>query len=68
MRARIAAAIERATALHWLGDEALGSGHFNADPTVTSLSRYRARTAEGFHYFTLRQSGDGRIVGVVVED
>ncbi len=60
--------MQTATAFEWLGDESLGPRHFNADPTVTTLSRYRARTADGFRYFTLRQSRDGHVLGVIVED
>ena len=68
VRARIAAALESSNSLEWLGDETLGPRHFNADPTVTTLSRYRVRTAPGFRYFTIRQAADGRVIGVIVED
>ena len=68
VRARIAAALETATAFDWLGDERLGTGHFNADPAVIAVARYRARTAAGFRYVTIRLSEDGRFVGVIIED
>ena len=68
VRARIAAALESTSSLEWLGDETLGPRHFNADPTVTTLSRYRVGAAPGFRYFTIRQAADGRVIGVIVED
>jgi CubicO group peptidase (beta-lactamase class C family) len=68
VRERIAAALQTATTFEWLGDESLGSGHFNADPSVTTLSRYRAGTTVGYRYFTIRQSREGSFIGVIVED
>lgn len=68
VRDRIARAITTATTLDWLGDEQIGAGYFMADPSVASLSRYRARTADGVRYFTIRESRNGHIVGVLIEE
>ena len=68
VRERIAAAVKTATAFEWMGDETFGSYHFNADPRVTNVSWYRARTPEGFRYLTVRQTREGSIVGVIIED
>lgn len=68
VRARIAAAVQTATTFAWLGDETLGPRHFNAHPTATTLSRYRARTAHGVRYFTIRRSKESRFIGVIVEE
>lgn len=68
VRERIAAALGEATGLDWLGDEALGVGHFNNEPAVVSVSRYRARSPTGVRYFTIRLAGDGRVLGIIVED
>jgi hypothetical protein len=68
VRERIAAAVKTATAFEWMGDETFGAYHFNADPRVTNVSWYRARTPEGFRYFTVRQTRERSIVGVIIED
>ena len=68
VRERIATAIQTATSLEWLGDERLGPGYFNADPSVTDVSRYRVSTPAGFRYFTLRQTRDGRVAGIIIEE
>ena len=76
VRARIAAALDGAT-LEYLGSETLGSGHFNLDPSVASLVRYRTRrdaTGGGAdpggtpRYLTLRLTSAGTIAGIQVED
>ena len=67
IRERIAAALRGATALEWLGEESLGPRHFNADPRMTRVSWFRARTADGIVYFTVRLADDGTVGGVLVE-
>ena len=68
VRERIATAVRTATTFEWLGDERIGSGHFMPDSTVASVSRYRADTPAGFRYFTIRQSREGRVVAIIVEE
>ena len=67
IRERIAAALRGATAFEWLGEESLGARHFKADPKMTRVSWFRARTADGIFYFTVRLADDGTILGVVVD-
>ncbi len=66
-RQRIAAVATPQTPLEYLGDERLTDRHFNLDPNVHTVRRYRSRTNGGFRYLTIRLSDDGTIRGVTVE-
>jgi CubicO group peptidase (beta-lactamase class C family) len=68
VRERIRTAVHTATAFEFLGEEAVGEAHFNLDPALARITRYRARTPGGMKYFTLRLSAEGRLLGVIVED
>jgi D-alanyl-D-alanine carboxypeptidase len=73
VRARIGAlAGPKAGKFEWLGDEAVGTYHFNLDPELVRLRRYRVRIAgasgEQLRFLTVRLSGNGTILGALVED
>jgi CubicO group peptidase (beta-lactamase class C family) len=68
VRDRVAAAMRTATAFEFLGSDAVGDGHFNLDPALKTIKWYRAQTADGPRYFTLRLSADGRLLGAIIED
>jgi len=68
VRDRIAVAIRTASAFDYLGEEAVGGGHFNLDPKLARNVWYRVQTPEGARFFTLRLARDGRLLGVIVED
>ena len=51
-----------------LGQERLTPFHFNLDPVVVRLRRYRAITAAGTRYLTVRLAEDGTVHGVLIED
>ena len=68
VRARIETALKTATAFEFLGEETVGASHFNLDPALAKLRRYRAVTAAGMRYFTLRLSADGKLLGILIED
>jgi D-alanyl-D-alanine carboxypeptidase len=68
VRERIARALSTATTFELLGEEAVGEGHFNLDPELARNRWYRAATPDGLRYFTLRLSGSGKLLGVLIED
>jgi hypothetical protein len=68
VRDRIAAAMRTDTSFDYLGEEAVGDGHFNPDPNLARNRWYRAETADGMRYFTLRLARDGRLLGVIIEE
>jgi CubicO group peptidase (beta-lactamase class C family) len=68
VRERIAGALRAAAPLEFLGDEPVGDRHFNLDPALASIRRYRVRTPDGPRYFTLRLSREGRLLGAIIED
>jgi len=71
VRARIGAvaAAPNAAAFEWLGDEEVGAYHFNLDPELVRLRRYRIRVSgEGLRFLTVRLSANGTVLGALVED
>lgn len=68
VRARLAAAVAPSVALDDLGDERLTPYHFNLDPAVVRVRRYRARLSPRPRYLTVRLAEDGSVRGVIVED
>ncbi len=68
VRARIAGALRDATAFESLGEEEVTARHFNLDPALARLARFRTVAPSGARYFTVRFNHDGRMTGVVVED
>jgi hypothetical protein len=68
VRDRIAAAVGPGSTFELLGDEAVGRGHFNLDPSLARIRRYRAGTPRAPRYLTIRLAADGRVLGVIVED
>ena len=68
VRARIETALKTATAFEFLGEELVGSSHFNLDPALAKLRWYRAVTPAGMRYFTLRLSAGGTLLGILMED
>ena len=68
VRARLETALKTATAFEFLGEELVGSSHFNLDPALAKLRWYRAVTPAGMRYFTLRLSAEGKLLGILIED
>ena len=68
VRERLGKAIRTATTFEYLGEETLGAAHFNLDPAVVSVRRYRAGTPDGPRYFTVRLTRSGTVAGVLIED
>lgn len=72
VRARLGAALGTGTpaaaTLAFLGEERVTDRHFNLDPAVVALRRYRTSTSTARRYLTLRMSAAGRLLGVVIED
>lgn len=78
VRARLGEALGTGTAaadaaaavakLEFLGEERITDRHFNVDPAVVALRRYRASTSATKRYLTLRMSASGQLLGVVIED
>ena len=68
VRERLADTLRTATTFESLGEERLGAFHFNLDPTVVILQRYRASTPLGMRYLTIRLSSSNAVLGVVIED
>lgn len=54
--------------IEFLGEEAVTDGHFNVDPALVNLRRYRASTPAGTRYLTLRLSAKNQLLGVIIED
>ena len=57
----------------WLGDEEVGAYHFYLDPELVRLRRYRVRVSgesgqQQLRFLTVRLSGNGTVLGVLVED
>ena len=69
VRERLAAALA-APVEHFvsLGEERLTPFHFNLDPAVVRVRRYRATTADFTRYLTVRMAADGTVRGVLIED
>ena len=68
VRERIAQAAQAAATFDFLGADAIGDQHFNLDPALKTIKWYRVPTSMGTRYLTLRLAGDGRLLGVIVED
>ncbi|HEX2442325.1 MAG TPA: serine hydrolase domain-containing protein [Vicinamibacterales bacterium] len=68
LRKQLGDKLPPAATLEFLGEEAVGAGHFNLNPAVVRVKRYRARTPEGLKYVTLRLSREERLLGVLIED
>jgi CubicO group peptidase (beta-lactamase class C family) len=68
VRDRIAAAMRTASSFDYLGEETVGDGHFNLDRNLARNRWYRAKTADGMRYFTMRLARDGRLLGVIIEE
>ena len=68
VRERIGRAVRSATAFEFLGEESVGPLHFNLDPSVVSLRRYRALTPEGPRYLTIRLTRSGAVTAALIED
>jgi hypothetical protein len=68
VRERIAETMRNVATFEFLGADAVGNEHFNLDPALKTIRWYRARTSNGMRYLTLRVSGEGRLLGVIVED
>ena len=56
------------TAIEWLADEPIGTHHFNLDPALARLRRFRLATPGGARFLTLRLSREGRLLGVSRSD
>lgn len=67
-RGRLAEVLASSTRLEWLGDERLTPYHFNLDPAIARLRRYRATTPTWTRYITVRLAADGTVRGVLVEE
>lgn len=57
-----------ALSFEYLGEERIGDGHFNLDPAVARVRWYRALTADGIRYFTVRLSHEDRLLAVLIEE
>ena len=68
VKQRLAAALSAAASFESLGGEAVTGAHFNLDPALARQEWYRAQTASGFKYFTVRLDAAGTLLGVLVED
>jgi hypothetical protein len=68
VRNRIAATLGEATAFEYLGEERVTDGHFNPDPALARNRWYRATTAAGMRYVTVRLTAESRVAGVAIED
>lgn len=66
-RERLASALAPSARLAFLGNESLTPYHFNTDPAVVRLRRYRATSPEWTRYLTVRLAADGTVRGVLVE-
>ena len=66
-RERLASALSPSVRLEFLGDERLTPYHFNTEPAVVRVRRYRATTREWTRYLTIRLAADGTVRGVLVE-
>jgi CubicO group peptidase (beta-lactamase class C family) len=67
-RERLAAALAPSTRVESLGEERLTPYHFNLDPAIVRLRRYRATTPAWTRYLTVRLAADGTVRGVLVEE
>jgi len=67
-RERLAGALASGTAFEPLGDERITPYHFNLDPAVVLLRRYRVVTPSWTRFITVRLAADGLIRGVLVEE
>ena len=68
VRERIAKTLRTLTAVDYLGEETVGASHFNLDPAVVMLRRYRAATPDGMRYLTVRLSDRATLMGALIED
>lgn len=68
MRQRIAETVRNAATFEFLGADRVGNDHFNLDPALETIKWYRARTSSGMRYLTIRLAGEGRVLGVIVEN
>ena len=68
VRERLAAALAPSTRVESLGEERLTPYHFNLDPAIVRLHRYRATTPSWTRYLTVRLAADGTVRGVLVEE
>ena len=68
VRERIAQTAQASATFDFLGADAIGDQHFNLDPALKTIKWYRVPTSTGTRYLTLRLAGDGRLLGVIVED
>jgi CubicO group peptidase (beta-lactamase class C family) len=68
LRKELAGKLPADATFEFLGEEAVGDRHFNLNPAIVRIKRYRARTSGGMKYVTLRLSREGRLLGTLVED
>lgn len=65
--ARLAEALAAAR-FEYLGDEVLTPYHFNVDPRVVRVRRFRATTTAWTRYVTVRLAADGAVLGAFAEE
>lgn len=51
-----------------LGDEAITTRHFNLDPALARLRRYKVTAGTTVRYLTVRLDHEGRVLGVLIEE
>jgi len=68
VRTRLGNALRSATELISLGDEQVTARHFNLDPALARIRWYRLTTGSAHQYLTVRINGDGKVMGVLIED
>jgi CubicO group peptidase (beta-lactamase class C family) len=73
VRERIGAVVApKAGEFEWLGDEEVGAYHFNLDPELVRLRRYRIRMSgesrQRLQFLTVRLSRNPTVLGALVED
>jgi CubicO group peptidase (beta-lactamase class C family) len=68
LRARLGAALSRATAFDALGGETIGEQHFMLDPSIASVRWYRLATPQGPVFLTVHLTREGRVARVGIEE
>ena len=67
-RERLSGVLAPSTRVESLGEERLTPYHFNLDPAVVRLHRFRATASAWTRYLTVRLAADGTVRGVIVEE
>jgi D-alanyl-D-alanine carboxypeptidase len=68
VRTRLGDAITEPARWVSLGDEVVTAQHFNLDPALARLRRYRVTAGATARYLTVRLDRDGHVIGVLIED